>query len=429
MNLKSNIILTSFEILSILTKAKTNRIILLFALCSFIFVPAFAQVAELERKIVPVPVKKDQWFEKISLRGYTQVRYNRLLETNPDLKFDGDKSVGDKGSVLIRRARLIFSGDVHPHMFFYFQVDFASSPSSSALHYGQIRDLYADIYVDTGKVFRFRVGQSKVPFGYENMQSSQNRLPIDRADALNTAVPSERDLGVFFYWTPRKAQERYQFLSDKSLKGSNNYGVFGFGVYNGQGMGKPELNNNLHAVARLSYPFGIGKQILELGVQGYTGFYTLESGQASSGVRKNSTSTYRDERAAVSISLAPQPFGLLAEYNIGLSPMYDLNKDSIANTSLQGGFVTMFYMFKVPKTKVVLTPFARAQYYSGGIKGATDTKALKLNEYEMGLECQFFKNLEITASYVISNRHTSDKAKEFYNQDGNLLRLQLQFNY
>ena len=222
MNLKSNIILTIFEIFSILTKAKTNRIILLLALCSFIFVPAFAQVADLERKIVPVPVKKDQWFEKISLRGYTQVRYNRLLETNPDLKFDGDKSVGDKGSVLIRRARLIFSFDVHPHMFFYFQVDFASSPSSSALHYGQIRDLYADIYVDTGKVFRFRVGQSKVPFGYENMQSSQNRLPIDRADALNTAVPSERYLGAFFYWTPRKAQERYQFLSDKSLKGSNN---------------------------------------------------------------------------------------------------------------------------------------------------------------------------------------------------------------
>ena len=69
MNLKSNIILTIFEIFSILTKAKTNRIILLFALCSFIFVPAFAQVADLERKIVPVPVKKDQWFEKISLRG------------------------------------------------------------------------------------------------------------------------------------------------------------------------------------------------------------------------------------------------------------------------------------------------------------------------------------------------------------------------
>jgi hypothetical protein len=406
-----------------------NKALLPVILFCFLMFPAFTQQADTVKKTVTSPVKKEHWYDKIGLRGYTQVRYNRLLETNPDLKFEGDKSVGDKGSFLIRRARLIFSGDVHQHLYLYFQVDFASSPSSSALHYGQLRDLYADIYVDTGKVFRFRVGQSKVPFGFENMQSSQNRLALDRADALNTAVPSERDLGAFFYWTPRKAQERYQFLSDKGLKGSNNYGVFGFGVYNGQSMGKPELNNNLHAVARLSYPFGIGKQILEVGVQGYTGFFTLESGQATAGVKKNSTSTYRDQRAAVSIALAPQPFGFLAEYNVGESPMYDLDRDSIAARHLQGGFVTVYYMLKVPKTKMVLVPYARLQYYSGGVKGSTDAKALKMNEYDFGLEYQISKALEITASYVYSIRNTSDKAKEFYNQDGNLLRLQLQFNY
>jgi phosphate-selective porin len=401
--------------------------VLLTALFCFLFASAFAQ--DTLPKPAAAPVKKEHWYDKINMRGYTQVRYNRLLETNPDLKFDGDKSVGEKGSVFIRRARLIFSGDIHPHLFLYFQMDFASSPSSTVLHYGQLRDLYADIYVDTGKVFRFRVGQSKVPFGYENMQSSQNRLPLDRADAMNTAMPSERDLGAFFYWTPRKAQVRYQFLSDKGLKGSNNYGVFGIGLYNGQGMGKPELNNNLHAVARLSYPFGLGKQILELGVQGYTGFFTLESGQAIAGVKKNATSTYRDQRAAVTIALAPQPFGLLAEYNVGESPMYDLDRDSVATRHLQGGFVTLYYMYKVPKTKVILSPFTRIQYYSGGVKIATDTKALKVNEYDFGLECQLFKALEITASYVYSIRNTSDKAKEFYNQDGNMLRLQLQFNY
>ncbi len=401
-------------------------ILLLAAIICFTLNPAFAQ------DTLPkptTPAKKEHWYDKISMRGYTQVRYNRLLETNPDLKFDGDKSVGDKGSFLIRRARIIFSGDVHKHVFLYFQVDFASSPSSSVVHYGQIRDLYADIYVDTAKVFRFRVGQSKIPFGYENMQSSQNRLALDRADALNTAVPSERDLGAFFYWTPRKAQERYQFLSDKGLKGSNNYGVFGIGVYNGQGMGKPELNNNLHAVARLSYPFGFRKQIFEIGIQGYTGFYTLESGQATSTVKKNATSTYRDQRAAFTIALAPQPFGLLAEYNVGESPQYDVRMDSIASRHLRGGFITVFYMFKVPKTKMVLLPYTRVQYYSGGVKSATDAKALKVNEYDFGLECQFSKNLEITASYVYSIRNSSDKAKEFYNQDGNLLRLQLQFSY
>lgn len=32
-----------------------------------------------------VPPKK-QWYESIQLRGYMQVRYNRLLETNPLLQ-------------------------------------------------------------------------------------------------------------------------------------------------------------------------------------------------------------------------------------------------------------------------------------------------------------------------------------------------------
>lgn len=34
--------------------------------------------------------------------------------------------------------------------------------------------------------------------GFENLQSSQNRLPLDRNDGLNSAVSNERDLGVFF---------------------------------------------------------------------------------------------------------------------------------------------------------------------------------------------------------------------------------------
>jgi phosphate-selective porin len=41
------------------------------------------------------------------------------------------------------------------------------------------------------KKFRLRVGQSKVPFGFENLQSSQNRLTLDRNDALNVLQMKE----------------------------------------------------------------------------------------------------------------------------------------------------------------------------------------------------------------------------------------------
>ena len=58
--------------------------------------------------------KKSHWYEKINLRGYVQIRYNRLLETNPDLKSEqGDRSIGNNGGFFIRRARLIFSGQLN----------------------------------------------------------------------------------------------------------------------------------------------------------------------------------------------------------------------------------------------------------------------------------------------------------------------------
>jgi hypothetical protein len=43
---------------------------------------------------------------------------------------------------------------------------------------------------DTKKI-SFKSRQSKVPFGFENLQSSQNRLTLDRNDALNSAANEE----------------------------------------------------------------------------------------------------------------------------------------------------------------------------------------------------------------------------------------------
>ncbi|MBK8846827.1 MAG: hypothetical protein IPO27_09905 [Bacteroidetes bacterium] len=55
-----------------------------------------------------MPAKKN-WFESVNVRGYTQVRYNRLLETNSSLGCEScDRSWGDGGSVFIRRMRIVF---------------------------------------------------------------------------------------------------------------------------------------------------------------------------------------------------------------------------------------------------------------------------------------------------------------------------------
>lgn len=373
------------------------------------------------------PVSK-QWFESLQLRGYMQVRYNRLLETNPLLKCDQcDKSWGDNGGFFIRRARLIFSGQINDRVYLYFQPDFASSPSSTASNFAQLRDAYMDLGLSADNTYRLRIGQSKVPFGFENMQSSQNRLPLDRNDALNSAVSNERDLGVNFYWAPKSIRKLYSSLVSEGLKGSGDYGVFGFGVYNGQTANKPEANNNLHTVMRLSYPFTLGNQIIEAGIQGYTGQYVLGSDQISTGVKLKKDRTYQDARAAASFILYPKPFGIQAEYNIGKGPEFNKLTDSIETKSLKGGYITTSY--KTTVNNQVFIPFTRFQYYKGGKKHELDARSYEVTELEVGLEWQPNKNFELVTMYTLSSRRFEDYKNQDNLQRGGLLRIQAQINF
>lgn len=370
-------------------------------------------------------IAKSNWYDNFQIRGYLQVRYNRLLETNPDLKCEQcDKSIGDDGGLFIRRARIIFSGQISKRVYFYIQPDFASSAGTTG-NIAQLRDAYLDLGLDKNNEFRIRLGQSKVPYGFENMQSSQNRLPLDRNDALNSSVSNERDMGAFFYWAPKSKRELFGSLVKDGLKGSGDYGVFAFGVYNGQTANQTERNDNLHVVSRLSYPIKIKNQIIEPAIQAYTGTFTLLS--TSSGVKKSENSEYLDQRAAASLILYPKPFGIQAEYNIGKGPEYNKYTDSIEVQGLKGGYITLSYMLKLGKQTLI--PFVRGQYYEGGKKHELDARSYKVNEYEIGLEWQPHKTFEFVVMYTISHRRYEDHAKQDNFQQGNLLRLQAQINF
>ena len=369
------------------------------------------------------------WYETISLRGYMQIRYNRLLETNPKLKAEqADKSWGENGGISIRRARLVFSGYLNDKIYIYIQPDLAQTVGTT-LHLLQIRDAYVDLGLSDKNEWRLRLGQSKVPFGFENMQSSQNRLPLDRADGLNSAVPNERDMGAFLYWAPAKKRDLYASLTKDNYKGSGDYGVFALGVYNGQVANKPELNNSLHVVTRLSYPIEIGTQVIEPGVQAYTGQFVIPTESLTSGVKLIKSQTFTDKRAAASFVLYPRPFGIQAEYNIGQGPRYNPAKDSITSSSLAGGYATFTYRIQGKKKEELFFPYTRIQNYDGGKKQELDARTYHVREIETGLEWQLNKNLEITAAYVMSHRRFEDSKLKINDQKGNLLRLQVQVNF
>lgn len=380
------------------------------------------------------PAEK-KWFDKLSLRGYTQMRFDQELDTDSQkLRSPGDRFIGDNQSLGIRRARVVLSGDVTEHLAVYIQPDFASTPTGSSTgNFGQLRDIYADIYFDKDREYRLRAGQSKIPYGWENLQSSQNRLTLDRADALNSAVRDERDLGLIFYYTPKEIAERYRMLVKDGLKGSGDYGVFGLGIYNGQGANRVEGNDSFHTVAHATYPFKFASgQIVELGVDAYTGFFKIGTGAITVDGDTFTPSTdakihgFKDQRVAAHFIIYPQPFGLEGEWTVGRGPELDLAAQNIEVQSLSGGYIQAMYRTSSPVG--MLTPYAKYQTYDGASKFDTNAPHFDVDELEVGLEWQFRPEIELTMAYAHMER-TNVTAAPYDVVEGDLLRLQLQWNY
>ena len=388
--------------------------------------------------------KSKAWYERLSLRGYTQMRYNAFLsgdDTAPAgesrLRSVHDSSISDKGSFSLRRARLVVQGDISDRVSLYLQSDFATAVNNQAGSerregFVQLRDAYADVFLDKAKSFRLRFGQSKVPYGWENMQSSSNRLTLDRSDAINSAVPSERDLGIVGYYTPPSVQKIWDRLGHDGQKLFGNYGAFGLGVFNGQGTNRTEQNRGLMKVAFATWPFeldGLGgmfeDQVFEIG--GSAMMNDVQPEVRSGSTTVISSQAYDDDRVGIHAMLYPQPFGIQAEWNWGKGPEFDRASQSIETKKLNGGYVQM--MYRVPTDTVgVLMPYGRWQHYRGGWKAGTNAPRLETDELELGLEWQPWKALEFTFAYARMKRAEADERRTG-RATGDLIRTQVQWNY
>ena len=375
------------------------------------------------------------WYEKLSLRGYTQFRYTKLISNEgADFFHPADRTVSQDQTFLIRRGRVILSGDVSDHLFLYIQPELFGSPSDGDFSV-QMRDVYGDLSFDKKKEFRLRLGESKVPYGFVNMQSSQNRLTLERADALNGAVEGERDIGAFFYWAPQEIRERFKKLVKDGLKGSGDYGVIGLGAYSGQGLNRTDTNGDVHTVARVSYPFLFDNgQFFETGVQAYAGRYvpktqavTLDGATDPSSPKFRSDGV-KDQRMAFTAVVYPQPIGFEAEWNFGQGPELSDDYTSISSKSLNGGY--LLANAKIDSDVGPVLPFVRWQYFDGGRKFGKNAPSVLLNEWDFGVEWQPIPEFELTAQYSYTNERTNSNSYPYAQlTDGSRLGIQAQFNY
>lgn len=408
----------------------------------------------------------EKWFNKISLRGYTQMRYNvglsgdrtdssNLAVTNPnrhpELRSVGDGGIKNNSGFTFRRVRLVFSGDINDYVSMYIQPDFATT--NGDLNFAQLRDAYFDLHADKAHEYRVRAGQSKVPFGWENLQSSQNRLTLDRADALNSAVPSERDLGLFAYWTPSDTQKLWKSLTKKGLKTSGDYGVLGVGVYNGSSLNKAETNDNMYVVAHSTYPMDLGflgsflnGQVLEVGADAMGGQFTpttaaytpydarldargrpIAGASVAPTIRGDGNNNVSEGRVGVHAVLFPQPFGLQTEWNWGYSGALDTQTNIINKKGLNGGYVQAMYKIdNVFNTEGTVIPYVKWQTYKGAWKAATNSPFVNMQEIEAGVEYQVMKALELTLAYSHMDR---TNVANMGQARGDVMRMQLQVNY
>lgn len=134
---------------------------------------------------------------EVKVGGYSQIRYifwDSALNNTYD-SFD------------LRRVRVKAEGKVNDDTSFKIQFDVAPLDASNKgkLEIGSDRIELKDATIqrkinDNASV---RLGFTSVPFGYSVPHSSSKRLPLERSKAEGSLFPGERDLGVYFTFTPK----------------------------------------------------------------------------------------------------------------------------------------------------------------------------------------------------------------------------------
>ncbi|WP_233996786.1 porin [Porphyrobacter sp. CACIAM 03H1] len=398
-----------------------------------------ADAGQIRLAVAPAPAKPKAWYEKLRLRGYTQLRFNQIISGDSNapagisrLRSIHDSAINADSNFSFRRLRMIIQGDLNDHVSLYFQPDFAASVSNQSVGERRegtvsLRDMYADVFPFDDKSFRIRLGQSKVPYGWENMQSSSNRLALDRTDGINSAAAGERDLGIVAYYTPPKVQAIWDRLAKDGHKLFGNYGAFGFGAFNGQGLNRTEADDNVMLVGLATWPFeldglGLEGQVFEIG--GSVMRNRIRPEIRTGGL---SAAGFKDNRALIHAILYPNPIGVQGEWNWGTGPEFVPATGRIEERPLTGGYVQL--MGKIDDSPIgPFYPFARWQYYRGGFKAAVNAPRLETEELELGFEFQLDPALEITTTYGWASRKEADE-RRLGQAEGQILRVQAQWNY
>jgi len=331
---------------------------------------AIASQANLAKvKSFPVNAAK-----KISLSGYTQIRYQALEETG---KIDGFD---------IRRARVDIKGTFSPYWGYRLQFDLAGTP--------KLIDAYAELKLND--YFNFTIGQAKIPFSLENLASSTKLELIDRSQAVEALVArgkdvggnqNGRDIGILVGGTILKLKDRP--VIDYRL-----------GVYNGAGINTVDNNEGKDIATRLIVHPVVG---LDISAALYDGSRFVPEVKTGTVVTTPSKTVNRD-RFGLDLSYDLKNFSIRSEYISG--------KDD--QTEREGYYVLGGYYFFQKKVQLV----AKYDFYDTD-KSKSDNAS---TWYVLGANYNFNANTKLQVNYSI-------KQEEGTSIDNNFANVQLQIGF
>jgi hypothetical protein len=140
-----------------------------------------------------------------------------------------------------------------------------------------------------------------------------------------------------------------------------------------------------------------------------------------------------DQRVGATFVYYPQPIGFQAEWTIGRGPALNAAQTLVEERALYGGYAMVLAKIDTSHSGLFY-PFCRWQYFRGGYKSAQNSPYSYVDEVELGMEWQISPAMELTSTYLITDRtnvaaSTTRGVVPYGQFDGQVLRFQFQWNY
>jgi len=236
-----------------------------------------ARLEKLEKQLQEVQATQKEQDEKVAdaarlctVGGYLQFRYQF------------DNAPKGRREFTVRRARVNLRGRLDTGLSYWFQLQAdAKEQGRGRGSKLQIRHVQIDMPVGTG---RLRLGQAKIPWGYELEIPSTRLWAGERSLLMDRLFPNQRDIGVQYQW-----------------RVGGDGPVVDIGLFNGTGINASEDNSRKDPSLRLRVPFPRGSAALS--------WYDGRNGTGATAQKR--------QRFGVGMDLHWNHFSFLSEYVSG----------------------------------------------------------------------------------------------------------------